>query len=296
MTNINEAGALVTGASSGIGADIARSLARRGARLAIVARRGELLDALADKLEAATGKRPTAIVADLSVGGAAATVADQATASLGAVDILVNNAGAAAAGLQWHLSDTDAARDMFELNVWSPLALTGALVPAMLERGRGHVVNVTSMSQIQAWPGLSNYSAAKAALALATETLRLELHGTGVHVLEVIPGPTETATQAEIHLLPGIDAALRGVPVGDPAVLGERVAHAIEHRRKKILYPRVMWLSYLRPGITRTFVRATARRVGDQIDRNDSRVLRSGSQGDEEAQEARAAWARSQAQ
>ena len=120
---------LVTGASSGIGRDLARQLAGRGARLAITARRRELLDALADDIEQQGRPRPAVLVADLLERGAAAGLAAEAQDALGAVDILVNNAGGGVGGTQWRVGDTDAAREAFELNFWSPLALTSALVP-----------------------------------------------------------------------------------------------------------------------------------------------------------------------
>ena len=113
-------------------------------------------------------------------------------------------------------------RDAVVISPLSTDSVRERLVPAMLERGHGAVVNVTSMAQVTTWPGMGHYCATKAALALVTETLRLELTDSGVHVLEVAPGPVDTAIQGESRLVPGFDAATRRVPMGDPAKLAKR--------------------------------------------------------------------------
>src|SRR5437588_10694410 len=147
-TRVEGRGVLVTGASSGIGRELAHELGRRGARLAIAARRKELLERVAHDVAAAGGVRPSVHVVDLSERGAAASLAAEAQQALGAIDILVNNAGGGVGGSQWHVGDREEARESFELNLWSPLALTSALVPGMLERARGAVVNVTALAQV----------------------------------------------------------------------------------------------------------------------------------------------------
>src|SRR4051794_7057616 len=205
-------GGLVTGASSGIGRELALVLAGRGARLVLAARRAERLDALAAEVVRRGHERPEAIATDLSHRGAAARLAEEAQAALGEVDVLVNNAGGGVGGSQWAVGDDDAAREGVEVNYWSPMALTQALVPGMRRRGHGAVVNVTSVAQVNTWPGFGGYAATKAALGVATETLRLELSGSGVHVLEAIPGPVDTAVQGETRLIPGIERMLDRVP------------------------------------------------------------------------------------
>lgn len=283
-------GALVTGASSGIGRAIARELARRGARLAILARRELQLEQLADEIAAAGGQRPTVLSVDLGEPGAARSGAQQALDALGHVDVLVNNAGLGLAGRQDVVGDAAAARHVFEVNVWSALALVQQLAPAMKATG-GTIVNVTSTSQIMTWPVLGYYSATKAALASFTETLRLEMKQTPVHVIEVIPGPVDTAVQGETRQVAGLDTALAAMPLGDPDQLARRVVRAISRgRRHRLVYPRVNWIPYLHPGTTRTLVAMQVRRLRDQIDPNDPRVLRSGSMGDPIAVEARDAW------
>src|SRR5207244_4240475 len=132
-------------------------------------------------------------------------LANEAEETLGGIDILVNNAGGGVGGRIAAVADRDEAREAFETNYWSPLALINALLPAMAERGWGAVVNVTSMAQVSTWPGFGGYAATKAALGVATETLAMELTDSGVHVIEVIPGPVDTAVQGETRLAPGIE-------------------------------------------------------------------------------------------
>jgi uncharacterized protein len=286
------ASALVTGASSGIGRALALELGRRGTRLAIVARRQGELERVAQAVVDAGGAPPAVVVADLARPGAAACVADEATDRLGAVDVLVNNAGGGGGGLQWAAADTEIAREIFEINLWSPLALVAALVPRMRQRGAGAVVNVTSIAQVSTWPSMGHYAASKAALAVCTETLRLELTGTGVHVMQVIPGPVDTAVQGETRLVPGLEDGVQGIPLGSAAVLAERIADGVARRRERVVYPRAVLPMYTFPGLVRSM---TARRVKsglDRIDRDETRVRRSGSLGDPLAREARDAWER----
>jgi uncharacterized protein len=286
---------LVTGASSGIGRALARELAARGASLAVSGRRESLLHELAEEIAAGGGGRAAVLPADLSRRGEAARLAELATRELGEVEILVNNAGGGVGGSQWAVGDRDEAREAFEVNFWSPVALTAALVPAMRERGAGAVVNVTSMAQVTTLWAMGHYLATKAALARATEALRLELTGSGVRVLEVIPGPVETAVQAETRLVPGADQVLKRAPIGDPERLARLVVRALERGRPRVIYPRAMRAIYALPLIDRWYMPRLARRLVSRMDPDDHRVVRSGSMGDEEARAARAAWEREHA-
>lgn len=295
------AGILLTGASSGIGRAMAVELARCGARLAVVARRGELLESLADELAATGCPRPHVIVADLALRGAARDVAERARTALGDVDILVNNAGGGVGGAQYAVGDGDAGREAFEVNYWSPLALIAEIVPAMRARRRGAVVNVTSMAQVAAWPGFGAYASTKAALALATRTLRTELHGSGVHVLEVIPGPVDTAVQGETRLLPGIGRMLDVTPLGSPEELARLVVGALRRGRSRVVYPRRALLGYALPLAVHWYSHRLAARTLDALDGAAREslmgtVVRSGSMGDEVARVARAEWERAHAQ
>ena len=282
---------LLTGASAGIGRALALALGARGARLAISARREALLEEVAGEIERAGGVRPVVLPADLSQRGAAAELAERATAALGHVHVLVNNAGVGVGGSQWTLGDRDEGREVYEVNVWSPLALVSALVPAMRERRSGAVVNVTSMAQVVTLGLLGHYTSSKAAIANATEALRMELHGSGVHVMEVIPGPTATAIEAEMSLIPGADKAMKGAPVGEPADLARLAVRGLERGRSRVLFPRPIVVPYNLPFLARL----NARRLARMIDGGDTRLVRAGSMGDEEVVEARARWERERA-
>ncbi|HEX8086803.1 MAG TPA: SDR family NAD(P)-dependent oxidoreductase [Solirubrobacteraceae bacterium] len=286
---------VLTGASSGIGAELARVFAARGARLAIAARRRERLEALADEL----GEPPALVFAtDLSERGAAAELGREAEAALGGVDVLVNNAGGGVGGRIATVADRDEAREAFEVNYWSPLALIGAVLPGMAERGSGVIVNVTSVAQVNTWPGFGAYAATKGALGVATETLRLELIGTGVHVLEAIPGPVDTAVQGETRLAPGIDEMLDRVPLGDAREMAERIVRAIDRRSAHVIYPRRAAIAYHAPSLARWDTRRAAARVARTIEPEtraalEGLVVRTGSLGDDLARQAREQWERS---
>jgi short-subunit dehydrogenase len=289
--------ALITGASSGIGRELAKELAARGALLAISARRRPLLDSLAEEISAGGLTAPAVFEADLSREGTAQALATQATEKLGLIDLLVNNAGGGVGGRTSAVGDRDEAREAFETNYWSPLALIKTLVPAMEARGRGAVVNVTSMAQVSTWPGFGAYAATKAALGVATETLAMELLGSPVRVMEVIPGPVDTAVQGETRLAPGIERMLDRTPLGDPAVLARLIAGGLERGATRVIYPRRARVAYMLPTLARWDARRLAARVANETDQATrealgSLVVRTGSRGDEIARQAREAWER----
>lgn len=284
---------LLTGASSGIGRELARELARRGTRLALAARRRPLLESLAGEIHQSGGAKPAVFEADLSQPGAAEELAGATREALGEVDVLINNAGGGVGGRIVAVGDREEAREAFEVNYWSPLALIQALGPAMLDRQGGMIVNVTSMGQVSTWPSFGAYAATKAALSVATETLAMELEGSGVHVMEVLPGPVDTAVQGETRLAPGIERMLKRVPLGDAATMARRIADGMEQRRRRIIYPRRAIIGYLFPALVRwdgrRLAARTARELGDQ-EALSSLVVRTGSMGDEITRQARDAW------
>jgi short-subunit dehydrogenase len=279
--------ALVTGASSGIGREIARALAGNGVALAIAARREHLLHKLADEIASWAGSsRPAVIKIDLSERGAAARLARDASAALGHIDILVNNAGGGAGGTQWSIGDRDESREAMEINYWSPLALTAAIVPEMRKRHSGYVVNITSGAQSATWPGFGAYGATKAALALATEALRLELAGTNVRVLEVVAGPIDTAVQAETRRIPGIEKMIgRRSDLGDPREMARRIVAALRADKHRLIYPKRTAIAYTFPRFIRAYIARTSAKVLRGIDAETREtlmhtVVRTGSFGD----------------
>jgi short-subunit dehydrogenase len=184
--------ALVTGASSGIGEQIARELTRRGYGLALVARRADQLRALADDL----GPSAHAVPTDLSRPEERAALPGR-IAGLGVqVDILVNNAGMANLG-PVAASDPAAELTLVELDVAAVVDLCSRFVPDMVARGRGAVLNVASVGAFGPVPGQATYGAAKAFVLSYTHALREELRGTGVAAATLCPGPVRTAFGAQ---------------------------------------------------------------------------------------------------
>jgi short-subunit dehydrogenase len=181
----------VTGASSGIGAHIARELARRGYGVTLVARREERLRALAAELEERHGVR--ALTVECDVADAEARERLEAAVSLHGlrVDLLVNNAGVGSEG-RFHRLDPAHEVGIVRVNVEAVVALCGMWVPAMVERGAGGVLNVSSTAAFQPLPRMSTYAAAKAFVLSFTQALREDLHGTGVIATVLCPGPVET--------------------------------------------------------------------------------------------------------
>jgi short-subunit dehydrogenase len=179
--------ALVTGASSGIGAAFARALHRQGERLVLVARRSDRLEALAAEL----GGRHEVIAADLAAPGAAGRLLEAVESRGLAVDLLVNNAGL---GHTKAFADQpiEAVRSMLDLNVRALTELTHAVLPGMRSRGRGRIVNVASNAAFQPVPYLTVYAATKAYVLSFTEGLAEELRGSGIEVQALCPGVTAT--------------------------------------------------------------------------------------------------------
>ncbi len=182
--------ALVTGASSGIGAALARKLAGRGAKLILSARRRERLEALAAEL-AAQGTETRIVVADLNDPTAPQQIYDATEGAGLAVDVLVNNAGLGQYGA-FHLSPVEQELSQVRVNCEAVVRLSRLFVPRMVERGRGWVLIVASTASFQPLPYISTYAATKVfdrffALGLAAEVARL-----GVQVTALCPGPTES--------------------------------------------------------------------------------------------------------
>jgi len=184
--------ALVTGASSGIGAEFARALAREGVSCVLTARRKERLELLVAELEGSYGVSARAISVDLvtQVGRKRLLEALGDTP----VTILVNNAGVGYAG-RFDLLDAEKLRAQVELNCVAPVTLTRALLPAMKERGRGAVIFTGSVAGRQPLPLHGVYAATKAFDLFLGESLAIELADTGIDVLVVEPGPVETEFQ-----------------------------------------------------------------------------------------------------
>ncbi|HEY5977275.1 MAG TPA: SDR family oxidoreductase [Solirubrobacterales bacterium] len=176
--------AVVSGASSGIGAATARALAADGMRVVLAARRLDRLEALADEIGAAA----EAVELDVTDPDSVAALAGRTAGC----DLLVNNAGGALGLEPLHEADEDEWRWMYEANVLGTMRMTRALLPALLASGDGHVVTITSIAGFEAYRGGAGYIAAKHGQRGMLRALRLELLGQPVRLTEVAPGMVDT--------------------------------------------------------------------------------------------------------
>ncbi len=227
-----------------------------------------MLDALADEISADGSPRPVVFGVDLAVPGSAARLGRDAVHALGGIDIAINNAGTNLTGAQPVVADSAAARQVFEVNLWSPLALTAAVLPAMRAAGAGVVVNVTSTVQAVPLPLLGYYASSKAALAQATRSLRLELAGTAIRVLEVVPGATDTALR-DIDELPWKTTPPRTFPPVAPGSTATAIVRALDRGTRRVVHPRYSLLPLEIPAIG-----STGRHTGRPTGRHRRRIVR----------------------
>ncbi len=225
---------LITGASAGIGAAVARELARKGYRLALTARRADRLEVLAQEL----GADVTFFPADLSVPEQTDRLIDDVLKHLGGLDVLINNAGLGLPEM-FHKSDPEALRHQIEVNLTSPILLARHALPALIE-SKGTIINIGS--SITAIPNavMGVYGPTKAGLAYWNHALRRELRHQGVNVCLVEPGPVATEFfQAVNRLVPedglGLEApvppSFSSARVEDVAA---RIARLIDHPKRLI--------------------------------------------------------------
>src|SRR3954468_10045444 len=182
---------LVTGASAGIGAACARAFAREGARLVLAARRASRLEETAEKLRGA-GTDVLALELDVTDAAAVAETLGGLAAEWREGDVLVNNAGLGRGMDKLWEGDPAGWDEMVDTNVKGLLYVTGAVVPGMVERGRGHVINLGSVAGHEVYPGGAVYCATKHAVKAITQGLRMDVLGTGIRVSTVDPGMVET--------------------------------------------------------------------------------------------------------
>lgn len=187
--------AVVTGAGRGIGREIARSLAAEGVSLLLLARTGEQVRAVAGELSAAYDVPCLPAAVDVTDAAAVDRVVLHAEQHLGTVDLLVNNAAVIEhSEVPFWDADLDDVWRVIETNLRGPLVMTRALLPAMVQRGRGHVVNITSRARASTQTATyTGYAVSKRALSVFTSSLAAALAGTGVVVVDVLPGLVRTA-------------------------------------------------------------------------------------------------------
>ncbi|HET9120586.1 MAG TPA: SDR family oxidoreductase [Solirubrobacterales bacterium] len=225
--------ALVTGASSGIGASIADQLGARGFSLILVARREERLISLATDLSAEHGVDVEVIACDLAREDERDRLQFEIRGGGRPVEVLVNNAGF---GHQADFARSPRERmvEMVHLNVEAVVDLTSRFLPPMVERGRGSVINIASTGAFQPLPGSAVYGASKAFVLSFSEAIRTELRGSGVSVTAVCPGPvrTEFMTVAEV---PGVEDRTPGIVWTAAEDVAKQAVEGAEHDKRVVV-------------------------------------------------------------
>ncbi len=183
--------ALVTGASTGIGRELAFIAAANGYDLALVARSSAPLEAVAAEIKSKTSRKVDIFAVDLSVPNAAHTLMDAVTSAGLTIDLLANNAGFGLVGNFWELPE-DQQTQMIELNMSALTQLTRLCLPAMVQRRSGYILNVASTAAFQPGPLMAVYYASKAYVVSFSEAVHNELKGTWVKICCLCPGPTRT--------------------------------------------------------------------------------------------------------
>ena len=236
--------ALITGASSGMGAAIAKTLAREGAQVLLLARNEARLRLITTEIKAAGGEA-LAYAVDLGDAEAVAAIARRIRTEVGTPDILVNNAGS---GCWKFLQDTtpEEAWQMMELPYFAAFNITRAFLPEMLKRNSGHIVNMSSVGSRFVWPGATAYLAARWAVRGFTEALRADLYGTGIGVTlyesGVVESPYWQHNPGSRERVPKI---ARMIPNLTPEQVGQAVAKGIRRNKRLIVIPFMMKTIYL---------------------------------------------------
>jgi uncharacterized protein len=235
---------LITGASSGIGAATARAVARSGGHAVGVARTKAKLDELVAEIEAAGG-RATAYELDCSDREAVAQMTERIEREVGTPDVLVNNAGAGRF-LFFEETPPEEFERMMSAPFYSTVYMTRALLPGMLARGSGLIVNINTPVAFVAWPAAAGYASARWALRGLNDSLSADLDGTGVKVTQVVPGKVaSTYFEHNPGAADGIPGMARLVPTLTPQDVADAIVGAIRSEKRLVFTPfmlRVMML------------------------------------------------------
>ncbi len=225
MVSIANQTVLITGASSGIGAACAQVFAAAGARLILTARRMDRLETLAADLKTRYDSQTYLLNFDVSNRSAIEPALQSLPASWQTIDVLINNAGLSRGLSKLHEGEIDDWEEMIDTNVKGLLYITRAVLPGMVERGKGHVVNIGSIAGHYTYPNGNVYCASKAAVRALTEGLKMDLLGTPIRVSSVDPGLVETEfSQVRFH--GDVDRAAT-VYAGLTPLTGEDVAEVV---------------------------------------------------------------------
>ena len=225
--------ALVTGASSGIGKEVALALARKGARVALVARNIEALKKVKQRIQD-EGNMAEIFIQDLTRSKELPDLIEKIQNHFqNSVDLLVNNAGAAYLGFVENVP-IGAYEELFNLNFFGPLALTQAVVPDMKKKGYGQIVNITSGVGKRGLPGVSAYCSTKFALNALTESIRVELDPFGINVLSVSPGLVSTEFQNRSRIFGALRETFNGKGEISAIIVAQKIVEAIEKNKRDV--------------------------------------------------------------
>ncbi|MGQ0657367.1 MAG: SDR family NAD(P)-dependent oxidoreductase, partial [Chromatiales bacterium] len=245
MMQIEGKTALVTGASGGMGAAIAVSLAKAGAQVLLLARREDELNKVAAEIRSAGGKAMVYPI-DLTDSPAVEALAGRISREVGTPDIVVNNAGAG----QWKfIEETSAeeARQMITMPYLAAFCVTRAFIPEMLKRNSGHIVNISSVASRFVWPGATAYTAARWAMRGFTEALRSDLYGTGIGVTlyesAQVASPYWERNPGSRERIPKIGGLL--LRTLTPEEVGAAIVDGIRRNQRLIVIPFMLKIIYL---------------------------------------------------
>jgi short-subunit dehydrogenase len=261
--NVSNKTALITGASSGIGAEMAKELAAKGAEVILLARNEDKLKKIESEIKE-MGGRAKYYVVDLADAEMVSYVASQIKTEIGIPDILINNAGAG----KWKFiyeTSSDEAWQMMEVPYFAAFNLTRAFLPEMLKRDSGHIVNVSSVSSRFVWPGATAYHAARWALKGFNEALRADLYHTNIRVILFESGVIESEYWANN---PGsrerVPKIAKMIPNLKPAHVAKAIVQGIEKNKRLIVIPFMMktiyWQHFFFPQIVQWLMTVTGYR------------------------------------
>lgn len=235
MDITSEQTVLVTGASGGLGVFITRALAARGVKLALVAYPGVDLDALCQEVRK-KGVKAISIVADLRLPAERKSMLEKVRAEFGRIDILINNAGVEFTGAYHELSEANIL-EVLRVNLEAPMMLTQAVLPDMLSRRSGHIVNISSLAGKTGPAFQEPYAATKAGLIAFTSSLRGTYRGTGVSASVICPGFVEAGIYSKLKAESGISAPFL-LGACQPESVAKAVVRAIENNLPEVIVSR----------------------------------------------------------
>lgn len=235
---------VVTGGSRGIGAAMARRFAAEGARVTVVARSAESLDAIAREIDG------NAVVADLSDDTVVDSLIERIETQHGPIDVLVNNAGIETT-MPFAVEDERAIRAVSRINLEVPMLLSRRVLPRMLDRGAGHLVFVSSLAGTAGFPGMAPYCATKAGILNFVNALRRELHRSPVNITVLAPGPVDTQMWDNVeNSSPSVTRVvkrfqrLRLIPKASPTDIARRTVNAVKRDKPNVRDPRRLSINF----------------------------------------------------